>query len=276
MQEKVELIKNNGEKVSLDVISIFKSTSHGDEKEYILLTENEIDPNGLVKILASEICDGRLIKIENADEWSLVKNAMRAIISSSKGDFEYVNPGNVTLSFVVAEDFAKVIAIQEVAKQQLVKDYIDNKPELVVENTPEPAAVEEDPNSALYPKDSNDDSNDNEVIPGIAEVTEMDKEPTIESQKSEVGVEPSFQVVTEENVSGMDNNNTEIKPAEVDNGRDLAKEEMMNKIMTAVEEYVSTFKNESKDNLEIDELKRNIANMQEQLEIMSSTINTQE
>src|SRR5574344_420374 len=171
MQEKVELIKSDGSKLSLDIISIIKLNINSEEKHYILLTENEVDPNGLIKILVSEISDGRLIKIENANDWTAAKNAMRAIISSSKGEFSYIYPENSTLSFVIPSDYAKVIAIQEVAKQQLIKDYIDKKVDAKVEPTPETPKKVEDPNSAIYPQQENNSNSNSEVVPGIAEVT---------------------------------------------------------------------------------------------------------
>ena len=129
MQEKIELIKSDGEKLTVDLISEFDCDVNGSPKRYVLLTANEIDQNGLVKILASNINGGKLVRIESDDEWAVVKNVMRSIISSSKGDFTYTNTSD-SMSFDIEDNYARVIAVQDSAKQALINDYNENKPEV--------------------------------------------------------------------------------------------------------------------------------------------------
>ena len=170
MQGKIIITKKDSSTQTIDIVSCFTINVGNDTKYYYLSTANEVDQNGLIKILASEVRDGKLFKIESQDEWTLVKNVMRAIISSSKGDFEYYNFGDeVSLSTDELEyGFARIIAIQDTAKDQLVKDYLEKRPEVVKEE----AKVEtQDPNAQIYPTAS-EEAPASEVIPGISEVSD--------------------------------------------------------------------------------------------------------
>jgi uncharacterized protein YrzB (UPF0473 family) len=262
MMEKVELIKNDGSKLSLDLLSMLNAQDNN--KKYIILTANEIDQNGLIKVLVSEIDNGKLVKVTNDNDWSIVKNIMRAIISSSKGNFEYLSPNGSALSFVINDDFARVIAVQEPAKEQLTKDYEAKKPAPQIEKPKEePKPV--DPNAAIYPQSDSAQPINNEITPGIAEVANT----PITSVASEMpSDEPAFENVAPEVET--------VKNVEVPND-DTAKQIMMNKIMAAVEEYLKTNNGSSQStDLEIDTLKNNIKVMQDQLNAMANAINTQE
>ncbi|MBR1417269.1 MAG: hypothetical protein IJ572_05620 [Bacilli bacterium] len=166
MLEKVEIV-NNGNTTTVDLISEFEIKINDQIRRIVLLTANEIDQNGLIKILATEISDGKFVRISSDDDWTVVKNVMRSIISSSKGDFTYTNTSD-SMHFEASDDYARVIAVQDSAKQALVKDYEDNKPE--VEKT-EVSTSEEvvDSNSAIYPTESESTPIGSEVVPGISE-----------------------------------------------------------------------------------------------------------
>ena len=96
MLEKLEITKENGEVLSVDIISAFKISNDNGWKIYCLTTANELDQNGLVKILASEVMGDRLVKITDDKEWMNVKNVMRSIISSSPDSYTtpYLQQGN--------------------------------------------------------------------------------------------------------------------------------------------------------------------------------------
>ena len=307
MQGKVELIKSDGTKTSIDLISLFSVKLGEIEKNYILLTANEVDQNGLIKIMAAEVIDGKLEMITDQGQWAAVKSAMRAIISSSKGDFNYVNPGNVALSYVVSDDFARVIAVQEVAKTQLIEDYEANKPSAPVE-AEEPEPKEEDPAAVIYPHVEDTQSGD-EVSPGISEngVDEnkedaddsTDEEPAEQESGTETTepevqnvfqTEPQVENDTESNVP-VNNTNPEtvasVEPAPLKDivddfanreakDMDYAREKLVSIIMAAVDEYVDTIKKSKDESLEINALKTNIKAMQDQLNEMANALNTQE
>ena len=307
MQGKVELIKSDGTKISIDLISLFSIKLGEIEKNYILLTANEVDQNGLIKIMAAEVIDGKLEKITDQGQWTAVKSAMRAIISSSKGNFNYVNPGSVSLTYVVNDDFARVIAVQEVAKTQLMKDYEANKPSAPVENE-EPEQKEEDPDAVIYPHIEGTQSGD-EVSPGISEngmdenkedandsTDEEPTEPESASEPTEPEVQNVFQTEppvendTESNVP-VNNTNPEtvasVEPAPLKDivddfsnreakDMDYAREKLVSIIMAAVDEYVDTIKKSKDESLEINALKTNIKAMQDQLNEMANALNTQE
>ena len=307
MQGKVELIKSDGTKTSIDLISLFSVKLGEIEKNYILLTANEVDQNGLIKIMAAEVIDGKLEKITDQGQWAAVKSAMRAIISSSKGDFNYVNPGNVALSYVVSDDFARVIAVQEVAKTQLIEDYEANKPSAPVE-AEEPEPKEEDPAAVIYPHVEDTQSGD-EVSPGISEngvdenkedaddstdeepaEQESGTEPTEPEVQNVFQTEPQVENDTESNVP-VNNTNPEtvasVEPAPLKDivddfanreakDMDYAREKLVSIIMAAVDEYVDTIKKSKDESLEINALKTNIKAMQDQLNEMANALNTQE
>lgn len=165
MLEKLEITKENGEVLSVDIISAFKISVDNGEKIYCLTTANELDQNGLVKILASEVMGDRLVKITDDKEWMNVKNVMRSIISSSPDSYTYVN---VAKNFNATVDFARVIAVQDSAKMQLIDDYNAKKP--VEEEHVAPAApvVDESVAPAIYPKENPSVAIGSEIVPGIS------------------------------------------------------------------------------------------------------------
>ena len=165
MLEKLEITKENGEVLSVDIISAFKISVDNGEKIYCLTTANELDQNGLVKILASEVMGDRLVKITDDKEWMNVKNVMRSIISSSPDSYTYVN---VAKNFNATVDFARVIAVQDSAKMQLIDDYNAKKP--VEEEHVAPAApvVDESVAPAIYPKENPRVAIGSEIVPGIS------------------------------------------------------------------------------------------------------------
>ena len=165
MLEKLEITKENGEVFSVDIISAFKISNDNGWKIYCLTTANELDQNGLVKILASEVMGDRLVKITDDKEWMNVKNVMRSIISSSPDSYTYVN---VAKNFNATVDFARVIAVQDSAKMQLINDYNAKKP--VEEEHVAPAApvVDESVAPAIYPKENPSVAIGSEIVPGIS------------------------------------------------------------------------------------------------------------
>ena len=263
MQEKVELIKADGETLTVDLISEFDCDVDGSPKRFVLLTANEIDQNGLIKILASSIVDGKLVRIESDDEWTLVKNVMRSIISSSKGDFTYANTSD-NMSYEVAENYARVIAVQDSAKQALVNDYNEKKPE-TPEDAPATSEVNEDPNAAIYPTESETTTIGSEVVPGISEMTEDEEETEEESgvipEVPSVNDEPQDIVTPEAPVVSKD-----TKSKKVESG-DAARDELVNSIIAAVDKYL-----DSKSNKENNEVQEKIAKMQEELKKMTESL----
>ena len=165
MLEKLEITKENGEVLSVDIISAFKISNDNGWKIYCLTTANELDQNGLVKILASEVMGDRLVKITDDKEWMNVKNVMRSIISSSPDSYTYVN---VAKNFNATVDFARVIAVQDSAKMQLIDDYNAKKP--VEEEHVATAApvVDESVAPAIYPKENPSVAIGSEIVPGIS------------------------------------------------------------------------------------------------------------
>ena len=123
--EKIEILKENNDKLVVDAISAFCIDFNNIGHNFCIATANELDQNGLVKLLVSEITDNGLIKIGDEALWGEVKNVMRAIISGSSYTYSYIK---MPKSVKASNDFARVIAVQEAAKTQLIGDYMAKKP----------------------------------------------------------------------------------------------------------------------------------------------------
>jgi len=270
MQEKVELIKTNGETISVDLISEFDCNIEGNPKRFVLLTANEIDQNGLIKILASSIVDGKLVRIESEDEWTIVKNVMRSIISSSKGDFTYTNTSDA-MSYEVDDNYARVIAVQDSAKQALVNDYNEKKPSSPEDAEPT-ASVKEDPNAAIYPTESESTPIGSEVVPGIAEMTEDSEEEQTEEESGEIPEVPSVDdtpqdIVTPEAPSVPQTPSAPEVPTSNVESKDAARDELVNSIIAAVDKYLETKAGNGNN-----EVQEKIAKMQEELKKMTESL----
>ena len=88
MPEKISILKESGETLSSNIVSIFMIPDT--QKRYLISTENTVDPHGLTVLHVSEILDGTLQKIATDEEWSSIKTIMRAIISGNVGSYQYL------------------------------------------------------------------------------------------------------------------------------------------------------------------------------------------
>ena len=61
MPEKITIVKESGESISSNVMSVFMIPETN--KQYIITTENAVDPHGLTVLHVSEISVDNLIKI---------------------------------------------------------------------------------------------------------------------------------------------------------------------------------------------------------------------
>ena len=160
--EKIEILKDNKDKVVLDAICAFSIEFNSALHNFCIATANELDQNGLVKLLVSEIVDNALIKITDEGLWGEVKNVMRAIISGSSFTFSYIK---MPKTIKASNDFARVIAVQEAAKTQLISDYVAKRPVETV-NVPQSNNLIDNP--AIYPTENPNTGIGHEVTPGIS------------------------------------------------------------------------------------------------------------
>lgn len=160
--EKIEILKDNNDKLIVDAISAFSIEFNNLVHNFCIATSNELDQNGLVKLLVSEITDNGLIKISDETLWGEVKNVMRAIISGSTYNYTYIK---MPKSIKATNDFSRVIAVQEAAKTQLISDYMAKKP---VDNVVAPVSDSLIDNPAIYPTETENTSIGQEVTPGIS------------------------------------------------------------------------------------------------------------
>lgn len=163
MIEKIEILKDNNDKLMLDAISAFGLEFNGVVHNFCISTNNELDQNGLVKLLVSEITNGSLAKITDEALWGEVKNVMRAIISSSSYNYSYIK---MPTSINASGDFFRVIAVQEAAKTQLISDYVAKRPVDMVNEPVKNVSLVDNP--AIYPTDKEPVNGANELTPGIS------------------------------------------------------------------------------------------------------------
>jgi len=157
MPEKISIVKESGETVSSNIVSVF--TIPDTEKKYIITTENAVDPHGLTVLHVSEIVDGELKKIATDEEWSSIKTIMRAIISGNVGSYKYLPAVEV----IKAEgQYSRDISVSASASKQMIDNY----------SAADTSGAEENSGNTIFPENKEEVSEDNEVMPGIAEVNE--------------------------------------------------------------------------------------------------------
>ena len=243
MQEKVELLIDGNDTISQELLSEFEINDGGNVKRFILLTNNDIDQNGLIKILASEIDGGQIKRIDSDDDWTKVKNVMRSIIAASPEPITYINTA-VNKSFNATQDHARIIAVQDTAKQAIAKDYFDKRPD--VEKAPEvaPAPVV-DENANIYPTDNTVAPIGSEIANGISETSQ--NVPTAENNAPVEDEDAPIQNYEAPTVSDV--NLDEVL-------RDY-KEQLMQEVTMAIDKYIDNIKLTIENN----ELKNIIANL---------------
>lgn len=82
MNSMVNLTKQNGEKLQVEIISYFEIVDT--QKRYLFYTLNEAVENGLVKMYVSEVSDSMNIADNITDEeWNKIKAVMKSILTNS-------------------------------------------------------------------------------------------------------------------------------------------------------------------------------------------------
>ena len=243
MQEKVELLIDGNDTITQELLSEFEINDGGNVKRFILLTNNDIDQNGLIKILASEIDGGQIKRIDSDDDWTKVKNVMRSIIAASPEPITYINTA-VNKSFNATQDHARIIAVQDTAKQAIAKDYFDKRPD--VEEAPEvaPAPVV-DENANIYPTDNTVAPIGSEIANGISETPQ--NVPTAENNAP----------VEDEDAPVQNYEAPVVSDVNLDEVLRDYKEQLMQEVTMAIDKYIDNIKLTIENN----ELKNIIANL---------------
>lgn len=184
MPEKISILKESGETLSSNVVSVFLIPDT--QKRYIITTENAVDPHGLTVLHVSEIVDGTLQKVATDEEWSSIKTIMRAIISGNVGTFKYLP----TIESIKASgQYSRDISVSASASKQMCDNYaVGDKSSATDSNlvgtevsgggTIAPSGMNQSimptqeqviQPSSIFPA-ATAVAQDNELIPGIAEV----------------------------------------------------------------------------------------------------------
>lgn len=167
--DKISLLKENGEKLSSNIVSIFMIPDTG--KRYIITTENAVDPHGLTVLHVSEIHDHTLVKVEEDEEWSAIKTIMRAIISGNVGSYQYLS----TMQTAKIDNvYSRDISVSSSAAKQMTDNY--NAADKVASPTAENSAPAADgvetvpPTASIFPNGGVKPTEENEISPGIADM----------------------------------------------------------------------------------------------------------
>ena len=174
MPEKIAILKDSGETLNSNVVSIFVIPDS--QKKYIITTENAVDPHGLTVLHVSEVNDTNLTKVATDEEWNSIKTIMRAIISGNAGSYQYAP----LMSEAKAEgQYSRDISVSSSAAKQMVDNYAAGRAliETPAEEAPaeaaapaEAEALEPVPQGSTIFPDNGADNKDAEVSPGIEEV----------------------------------------------------------------------------------------------------------
>lgn len=223
MLEKISILKESGETLSSNIVSVFTIPDSG--KKYIITTENAVDPHGLTVLHVSEISDDSLVKVATDAEWSTIKTIMRAIISGNVGSYKYlpsIEKANVTGQYSrdisVSASASKQMSDSYVAGEKsgetsssdsAVKNEVETKNDATnqtadkneskeIAGTVDSAKVEStpvQPVNSIFPDNNDKHNSEDEVIPGIAEVDETSKN---DEKKNQINSNPT--VVANEKV----------------------------------------------------------------------------
>ena len=151
MPEKISIMRDSGETLNSNVVALFTIPDTG--KQYIITTENAVDPHGLTVLHVSEIVEDKLKKIATDEEWSSIKTIMRAIISGNVGSYKFI-PSITTVNADI--QYSRDISVSAAASKQIVDSYMASKP-----------AAPADGGVVVEAKPVEDT---NEITPGISEV----------------------------------------------------------------------------------------------------------
>ncbi len=226
MPEKISILKESGETLSSNVVSVFMIPDTG--KKYIITTENAVDPHGLTVLHVSEMNNGTLQRVATDEEWSSIKTIMRAIISGNVGSYQYL-PTVENISAL--SQYSRDISVSASASKQMIDNYAagDKNESPTGGETPAPdsnnVAMGVNPNvapvntemvpqpSSIFPADNAPVNNEDELIPGIAEVSSESPvspvvSPTVEvAPSTSVGVPPISPIDPAMNINpGLDQN----------------------------------------------------------------------
>lgn len=163
MPEKISILKESGEILNSNIVSIFSIPET--EKKYIITTENAVDPHGLTVFHVSEIVGEELLKIATDEEWSAIKTIMRSIISGNVGSYQY-QPFIEKVN--VKGQYSRDISVSASAAKQMSDNYINAIK--AMKGSEGSTDVQVSPSNSIFPANSVQPTEENEVIPGVAEI----------------------------------------------------------------------------------------------------------
>lgn len=151
MPEKISIMRDSGDTLSSNIVALF--TLPDTQKQYIITTENAVDPHGLTVLHVSEVVDGVLKKVATDEEWTSIKTIMRSIISGNAGAYSFIPL--ITTAKAEAQ-YSRDISVSAAAAKQMTDSYTAALASLPAGGEEAQAPVVEDTN---------------EITPGISEVT---------------------------------------------------------------------------------------------------------
>lgn len=187
MPEKISILKESGEILNSNIVSIFSIPET--DKKYIITTENAVDPHGLTVFHVSEVVGEELARIATDEEWSTIKTIMRSIISGNVGPFQY-QP--LLEKVEVKGQYSRDISVSSSAAKQMSESYI-SAIKAMKGNAVSPVEENQmDSSNSIFPIDSVLPTEENEVIPGVAEIAPSNDDNLVSNSSPVIPMEGSL------------------------------------------------------------------------------------
>lgn len=243
MPEKIAILKESGETLNTNIVSIF--TIPEIQKKFLITTENAVDPHGLTVLHVSEIIGDELSRVSTDDEWSSIKNIMRSIISGSVGSYQF-QP--LITSAKARTQYSRDISVSATACKQISDSYAaalknlnksdetstDKKEEEKKETANDENSAQSS-SSSIFPSNVSVEDEENEVSPGISEVDE--KTPETKDETPIVVTDESLNP-TKVSVENDENKEDEVTPDKDEDKKEEVSKEKKEETPEKIEEVI--------------------------------------
>ena len=217
MDLKVKVIQN-GEEKNLDLVAEFQITEGNEVNDYVLLTENKVVEENLIKLITAEVEGNKLIRIESDSSWEAIKNFMRSVSAIANINVNFVNNvSNKTL--VIDKQKLRILAV----KEEVLKLFKDKYGSYIskIEKELKERKLEEENNKIVIPILENQNIGDvmSDIQDQDAQVNEVSSDDMSDIDDSEV-------VETKEDIAesaAIENNIDEVNDTEdeeIENGEE--------------------------------------------------------
>ena len=206
MNLEVTVIRN-GEEKKLDLIAEFQVTEGNNVNDYILLTENEIVEENLIKLWTAKVEGDKLLRIESETSWEAIKNFMRSVSAIANINVNFVN--NVSdKTLIIEEKKLRILAVKEEVLKLFKTKYGEYYRK--VEKELKDKKREEENNKIIIPILENQNSEVKESAEEVTTetITETPVENEVQEEVNENVIDDSVVVETKDELAEEENQST--------------------------------------------------------------------